>query len=102
MQNIEAQKSGCKNIIEDGIEKRIYVGEKNTTSRGTGERPCLKWTEVEHEFGGYPEVGDHNFCRNPGNDRPRGEWCYITTEKKRYYCGVRTCGRKERALLRKS
>ena len=89
-QRFKAEKINCKNIIEKGEARRIYIGNKNRTRKGT---PCRKWSEVDQEYGDYEGVGDHNYCRNPGNSRSK-EWCYITKTKKWGSCGVRTCGKR--------
>ena len=68
--------------------RRIYVGNVNETEDGDA---CLKWTDVDEaaDFIGVDEVGDHNYCRNPGRSKSR-EYCYIS-QNKTDYCKARTC-----------
>ena len=61
---------------EVGCQKRgeIYTGKVNYTVHG---RDCQKWTAKTPHYSGYPEEGDHNYCRNP-NGHYSGLWCYTT------------------------
>jgi hypothetical protein len=85
---LTAKKNDCKVISENGEERRIYSGQRNITISG---KPCLAWTNVDHEYGDYVGVEDNNYCRNPGGSEQR-EWCFYTPTKFED-CGVRTCGR---------
>ena len=45
---------------------------------------------MEQDYNDFEEIGNHNFCRNPGQSQ-QGEWCfYSNTEYED--CAVRTCG----------
>ena len=65
-----------------------YRGKANTT---TGGRTCQKWNQLKPHQSGHPNVGDHNYCRNPDN-HPKGVWCYTTDPYKRWeLCSVAKC-----------
>ena len=59
------------------------------------ENPCLPWTKVQKKVKKYDqdkwELGNHNYCRNPGEDKHR-EYCYISL-KKWEYCATKTCSK---------
>ena len=76
----------CKLVEENGKTRRMYVGSVNVSTSG----PCLKWTEVDHEFLNSPGIGDHNYCRNPDSKMFKQEMCI--TENGTAPCDVRTCG----------
>ena len=60
-----------------------YSGKKNVTSSGSS---CQVWTASE-----YPEVGEHNYCRNPDGDSG-GVWCYTTHPDEDWeYCSLPIC-----------
>ena len=80
------EKGDCKLVQENGESRRIYVGTSNTSIDG----PCLKWTNVEHEFVNSPGIGDHNYCRNPDNGKFKQEICF--TDNGTSPCDVQTCG----------
>ena len=66
-----------KELAEEvGCQARgaIYTGKANYTQTG---RVCQKWTAQHPHYSGFPEVGDHNYCRNP-NGHSKGIWCYTT------------------------
>ncbi len=59
---------------------------------------CQPWTSTsshQHllQLEDYPEIlGDHNYCRNPG-DRGERPWCFTTDEEMRWeYCNITECG----------
>ena len=61
----------------------MYLGQKNTTY--ADRLPCLKWSEVDHEYVNSSILGDHNFCRKPYHvgefddvDEIYREWCFTT------------------------
>ncbi|XP_036359157.1 atrial natriuretic peptide-converting enzyme-like isoform X2 [Octopus sinensis] len=68
-----------------------YRGSVSETDGGT---PCLKWTEnPKYNTINSPNVGigDHNFCRNPDDDkRP---WCWVAPafQNKFGYCKIDQC-----------
>ena len=64
----------------------MYVGSVNVSTSG----PCLKWTEVDHEFVNSSGIGDHNYCRNPDRNMFKQEICI--TDNETVPCDVRTCG----------
>ena len=71
-----------------------YVGCQSVTRSGRG---CMWWSSnYPHRHGhsatDYPELGDHNFCRNPGG-RKEGIWCYTLDPNVRWeYCDAIRCG----------
>ncbi|CAI9722758.1 atrial natriuretic peptide-converting enzyme-like isoform X3 [Octopus vulgaris] len=68
-----------------------YRGSVSETDGGT---PCLKWTEnPKYNTTNSPNagIGDHNFCRNPDDDkRP---WCWVAPafQNKFGYCKIDQC-----------
>ena len=60
---------------------------------------CQHWNlQAPHKFilpfQQYPELGDHNYCRNPGSKGPDGPWCFTTDPNTRWeYCNVPKCGK---------
>ena len=75
-----------------------YAGKHNVTKYG---KTCQKWSSQEpHGHGidyekpnSFRGVGDHNYCRNPGNtlhsdNEPAGAWCLTTDPNTRMeHCG---------------
>ena len=64
----------------------LPVDYRGTISQTTTKRPCQKWSSqnpTEHQSTPehYPDanLGNHNFCRNPGNDE-KGSWCIVHDE----------------------
>ena len=51
-----------------------YSGRMNVTASG---RTCQVWAVSQPHEHKYADVGEHNFCRNPGPSS-RGVWCYTT------------------------
>ena len=60
---------------------RDYEGTANTTVSG---RSCQAWAAKEPYVSSYPEVGDHNYCRNP-NGNHAGVWCYTALQLSFYW-----------------
>ena len=73
---------------------QLYRGTVSTTLSGFR---CQKWTDSHphHHFlttANHPEIGNHNYCRNPGN-RESGPWCFTTDERVRIeLCDIPKCG----------
>jgi hypothetical protein len=80
------ENTDCKLVAENSKTIRINVGTSNSSSSG----PCLKWTDVYHEFINSPGIGDHNYCRNPDKNIFKQEICI--TDNGTAPCDVRTCG----------
>ena len=78
-------KGKCQNRARKG---KLYRGEAQSTKEGT---TCKNWKNSTQ-----PQVGDHNYCRNPDEeDDGDSVWCYITEEvtgKDWRYCDVPFCG----------
>lgn len=70
-----------------------YRGTVSTTQSGY---ECQKWTSDTphvHHFKPtqYPELGDHNYCRNPGNT-DHAPWCFTMNEQvKKERCNIPRC-----------
>ena len=69
---------GCQMNSTKGRE---YEGRANTTASGL---TCQAWSASD-----YPEVGEHNYCRNPDGD-DGGVWCY-GADGDLDYCPVPWC-----------
>ena len=79
---LQVQGAGCQLRSTRGSE---YLGEANTTLSG---RPCQVWSARAPHVTKFPEVGEHNYCRNP-NRMPGGVFCYTTDPGRRWeYCRV--------------
>eukprot|EP00106_Octopus_bimaculoides_P002550 XP_014769992.1 PREDICTED: inactive tyrosine-protein kinase transmembrane receptor ROR1-like isoform X1 [Octopus bimaculoides] len=70
-----------------------YKGYFNFTK---SKHPCQNWslqTPHKHNFNvaNSTQLGDHNFCRNPGNEEDR-PWCFTTNENvRKEICDIRNC-----------
>ena len=74
---------------ENGKAGKDYEGKVATTISG---KECQKWSEHTPHKSNYPDVGDHNYCRNPGDDFDEGVWCYTTDKNKKWeLCDVPKC-----------
>ena len=84
---------------------RGYSGTISTTRSG---KTCQNWdVQIPHRFtlpsSQYPELGDHNYCRNPGSRGPDGPWCFTTDPDTRWeYCNVSKCGKYILVILLRS
>ena len=70
--------------------QRFYVGTKSEMSDGNA---CMQWSDVPD----FSEVGEHNYCRNPGKKQLQ-DWCFYTVnqgQRKIGRCNVVTCGEKQ-------
>ena len=74
-----------------------YTGGMNVTASG---RTCQVWAAQQpHEHSVGTELGEHNYCRNPGRDIG-GVWCYTTDPEKQWeYCAVPKCVSKSLKVL---
>merc|ERR1711976_16449 len=75
-ENIEYEKNlrtcgtpNCRQtcMIEPIFNETGYNGCWNQDHRGN---KCKNWSKTDH-----PEVGDHNYCRDP--DNKGNSWCYL-------------------------
>ena len=65
-----------------------YSGRMNVTTSG---RTCQVWAASQPHDSWYPELGEHNHCRNPDGD-PAGVWCQTTDPEKEWEsCSVPIC-----------
>ncbi|XP_035669536.1 atrial natriuretic peptide-converting enzyme-like isoform X2 [Branchiostoma floridae] len=76
--------------VEQG---ETYRGTASTTLSG---RTCINWSEatnMRYSTMRYPDgefgLGDHNYCRNPDQDRQ--PWCYVNMEQGFDYCEIPKC-----------
>ena len=85
---------GCQNEAKNGTD---YEGNAAKTVSGL---ECQKWSDQKpHKHKLYKEVGEHNFCRNPGADH-HVVWCYTTDKKKRWEaCDVPKCDIGQNVLI---
>ena len=76
-----AEDIGC--IPTDGTS---YTGRANTTASGLA---CQMWSDNTPHNSSYPEVGEHNYCRNPAGF---GLFCYTEDPGRRWeFCDVPLC-----------
>ena len=78
--------------LENGNFRRIYSGDVNQTEDGLD---CLNWREVNASQAWNETewlLGDHNYCRNPGNKAGVREFCYVN-QTHRGSCVVKSCGK---------
>ena len=65
-----------------------YSGRMSVTTSG---RTCQVWAAQQPHQTDFPDVGEHNHCRNPDGD-PAGVWCHTTDPDKEWeYCDVKRC-----------
>ena len=67
-----------------------YSGKRNITASG---RSCQVWAAQQpHQHTTGTDLGEHNYCRNPGGGHTSGVWCYTTDPDKRWeLCSVAIC-----------
>lgn len=63
--------------------RKEYNGSVSISKTG---KFCKPWNSVGSRF---PELGDHNFCRNPDDDQ-NGPWCHVEGDEQFSYCNVGT------------
>ena len=66
-----------------------YYGEEDRTESGI---LCMRWdATTPHAPHIRPRESNHNYCRNPDNDK-KGPWCYTTDPNQPYeYCNIPPC-----------
>ena len=84
-----AEEIGCQPT--DGTD---YTGQANKTVGGPS---CQKWSVNTPQRSYYPEVGEHNYCRNPDGDIG-GLWCYTKGFPGWDYCEVPKCVTEKKAI----
>ena len=83
-----APKQSVEDIGCEPTDGTAYTGKANTTASG---RVCQMWSVDTPHDSYHPEVGEHNYCRNPDDD-DFGLWCYTTDPKIGVdYCEIPYC-----------
>ena len=86
-------------MVWGGPERGVPLGRDydGLTSSTVSGRTCQVWARSDphdHRFTDsrvFPELGDHNYCRNPDRDSA-GVWCFTTDPYKIWeYCSVPRC-----------
>ena len=76
---------GCQSSETKGS---MYTGQMNHTVTGL---TCQMWSATEPHSHGKTDVGEHNYCRNPGGKR-EGVYCLTMDPNTRWqYCPVPSC-----------
>jgi len=58
------------------------VGYRGTVSKTQSGLNCQRWSSQQQNYynpAQYPELGNHNYCRNPGN-KETGPWCFTSSQ----------------------
>ena len=77
---------GCQ---EEATRGEDYMGTMNTTA---GNLTCQAWSATEPHSHRKTDVGEHNYCRNPGGRR-EGVYCLTMDPNTRWqYCPLPLCG----------
>ena len=84
------------NFIFKDVDCQTGKGEsyKGTVSRSRRGYTCQNWTANSPHLHNWTSVGNHNHCRNPGEDAHNigGVWCYTTSKFTRWQeCNVPKC-----------
>merc|ERR1719473_1219147 len=87
--NLRTKKRGCKTKQKlDPFDcytdtGKDYVGLQDMSASG---RKCAKWVDKE-----MPDVGNHNYCRNPDGSSER-PWCFtVDPNKEKEDCEIPVC-----------
>lgn len=93
-QRIAAFKANPENKVCGQLANRAdYRGTQSTTIEN---QACINWNIAPNKKYRYKAgtvsptgLGDHNYCRNPSNNK-KGLWCYVSTKKRGNwkYCKV--------------
>ena len=84
--DVENTYIGCQEDLTKGEE---YKGNSSLTASGL---TCQMWSAKEPHSHGKMDVGDHNYCRNPGGTK-EGVYCFTMDPNTRWqYCPVPLCG----------
>ena len=77
---------GCQ---EEATRGEDYMGTMSTTAKNL---TCQMWSATEPHSHQKTDVGEHNYCRNPGGKR-EGVYCLTMDPNTRWqYCPVPLCG----------
>ncbi|KAK6989783.1 tyrosine-protein kinase transmembrane receptor ROR1-like isoform X1, partial [Biomphalaria glabrata] len=75
-------------VRDSGMEENCYTGNgknyQGLMSVSNSGLLCNKWTSTSHS-----ELGDHNYCRNPGSGSEDKPWCYTSAGKET--CNIPIC-----------
>ena len=84
---------GCQ---EEATRGEDYMGTMNTTA---GNLTCQAWSATEPHSHRKTDVGEHNYCRNPGGRR-EGVYCLTMDPSTRWQlCPVPLCGTGMKPLM---